>query len=487
MSEHVLVEKGQMDRFKLALGSLKKNAFAFIAHYWSSTEFSENNARNFNFNNGNSNNNKNNTYRVRAIRASSTETYPPGIIRGGLYLQIMQLSLFRDYASYQVSTEELFQAYFQCRKNKRNTKNALKFELDFESSLFQLKHEMESGVYSPGRSIAFIVNKPVIREIFAADFRDRVVHHWLINKLNPLFEESFISDSYACRAGRGTHFGVQRLNNFIQQCSNYYTRDCYVLKLDIEGFFMHINRKVLHQRLTGFIEQNYSYSDKSLVKEITKKVIFNDPVTNCIIKGKTRDWDGLPKNKSLFHCHSNIGLPIGNLTSQVFANFYMNAFDQFILNLKEVDFNGRYVDDFFLVHRDKNKLKKLVPIISDFLNENLNLNLHPKKIYLQHYSKGLKFLGAMIKPGRIYIGNRTKGNFYDSIVLHNNVIKRGKLTNYQKKELQSSVNSYLGIMRHYQSYNIRKRFLLKHLSTYWLNHFYISGGYAKIVSKERFR
>ena len=129
----------------------------------------------------------------------------------------MQLTLFKSQTTIDF-TEELFEAYFDCRRNKRNTINALAFEKHFEHHLFQLKEEMLSGSYQPGRSIAFIVNKPVKREIFAADFRDRVVHHWLINKLNPYFEKEFISDSYACRTGKGTQFGIKRINDFIRKC-----------------------------------------------------------------------------------------------------------------------------------------------------------------------------------------------------------------------------------------------------------------------------
>ena len=154
-------------------------------------------------------------------------------------------------------TEQMFQAYYNCRKNKRNTINALRFEKHFEKNLFELCREIKTGKYQPGRSIAFIVNHPVKREVFAADFRDRVVHHWLINRLNPYFEKAFISDSYACRVNKGTHFGIQRVDQFIKECSNKYTKDCYILKLDVRGFFMHINRNLLFDRLNMFIDYHY--------------------------------------------------------------------------------------------------------------------------------------------------------------------------------------------------------------------------------------
>jgi RNA-directed DNA polymerase len=358
--------------------------------------------------------------------------------------------------------------------------------LDYENNLIQLWNELNDGSYQPGKSIAFIVHKPVQREIFAADFRDRVVHHLIINKLNPLFEKEFIKDSYACRVGKGTHHGISRANKFIRQCSKNYKDNCHVLKLDIEGFFMHINKEILFSRLQKFIEAQYKQNDKELVLEICHKIIFNSPTENCIIKGAAKNWEGLPKNKSLFHCPPNSGLPIGNLTSQIFANFYMSAFDHFMKKELGIRYYGRYVDDFIIVHPNKEYLKSLIPVISNYLNDELKLKLHPKKIYLQHYTKGVKFLGTVIKPNRIYIANRTKGNFYNAIQKHNEVIEvRRKPSREDQNALLSSMNTYLGIMKHYKTYNLRKRMLNKHLNGYWWNHVYLSGGVAKFVLKTK--
>jgi len=402
----------------------------------------------------------------------------------------MQLSLFSSTETTVLkegfSLEAVFEAYFSCRSNKRNTINALAFELDYENNLIQLWKDLNDGSYQPGKSIAFIVHKPVQREIFAADFRDRVVHHLIINKLNPLFEKEFIQDSYACRVGKGTHHGISRANKFIRQCSKNYKDDCHVLKLDIEGFFMHINKEILFSRLQKFIEVQYKQNDKELVLEICHKIIFNSPTENCVIKGAAKNWEGLPKNKSLFHSPPNSGLPIGNLTSQIFANFYMSAFDHFMKKELGIRYYGRYVDDFIVVHPNKEYLKALIPVISNYLNDELKLNLHPKKIYLQHYTKGVTFLGTLIKPNRIYIANRTKGNFYSAIQKHNQVIEVSrKPSREDQNALLSSMNSYLGIMKHYKTYNLRKRMLFKHLNGYWWNHVYLSGGVAKFVLKTK--
>lgn len=400
---------------------------------------------------------------------------------------MQQLSLF-DYVDDLKPTlelAELFEAYVGCRSTKRNTLNAQAFEVDYETSLLKLCAEINNGSYQPGKSIAFIVNKPVKREIFAADFRDRVVHHLIFNKLNPLFEKTFIYDSYACRTGKGTHLGIQRVDRFIRQCSQNYTTDCYVLKLDIKGFFMHINKVILFSELQAFIDLKYQQADKSLLLELCQKTIFYDPTQNCIVKSKRSAWQGLPTDKSLFHSPFQCGLPIGNLTSQVFANFYMNRFDHFIKHDLGIRYYGRYVDDFILVHRDKDYLNSLIPLIKTTLHDRLKLTLHPDKIYLQHYSKGVQFLGAIIKPQRIYIANRTKGNFYTAIEKQNALVKDRKPGKEQQAAFLSTMNSYLGIMKHYKTHKLRKRMLFKNLSGWWWNRVYLSGGIARFVLKEK--
>lgn len=152
---------------------------------------------------------------------------------------------------------ELFEAYYECRRNKRGTANALAFELNYESHLLALYEEVKNRTYSVGKSIAFIVDRPVKREIFAGDFRDRVIHHYIIHKLNPCFETMFIHDSYSCREWKGTLFGINRINRFIRSSSENYTQDTYILKLDIEGFFMNIDRNVLLAQIRRVIDMKY--------------------------------------------------------------------------------------------------------------------------------------------------------------------------------------------------------------------------------------
>ncbi|NCT57495.1 MAG: hypothetical protein GW760_07315 [Legionella sp.] len=386
---------------------------------------------------------------------------------------------------YGASLESLFQAYFDCRKNKRNTMNALAFEADYESNLIALCDELNTGNYQPGRSMAFIINKPVKREIFAADFRDRVVHHGLINRLNPLFEKAFIYDSYACRNERGSHMGIKRVAKFIRKCSHNYQKDAYVLKLDILSFFVHINRCVLWEKLHAFIEEHYQGPDKTLVLKLACQIIQNDPVNHCLIKGRVRDWQDFPKDKSLFSAKPHCGLPIGNLTSQIFANFYLNVFDHFVKHDLGMHFYGRYVDDFILVHSSKAYLKALMPEVERFLHDELGLELHPRKRYLQHYRKGVPFLGVVLKPNCIYIGRRTKGAFYETMIKHNLVAEDHKPTKEEQIAFLCSINAYLGILSHCQTYRLRKRMLKKYLSIWWWNLAYSSHRLSKLVLNQK--
>jgi RNA-directed DNA polymerase len=184
---------------------------------------------------------------------------------------------------------------------------------------------------------------------------------------------------------------------------------------------MAMNKSLLYTKVKNELirSKNKLSFDLELVLYLIEKTIFNDPKESCIIKGKKEDWEGLPKTKSLFHAQPDFGLPIGNLTSQLFGNVYMNEFDHWVKKELGIRHYGRYVDDFVLIHESKDYLQSVIPKLSDFLLSTLKLTLHPDKIYLQHYSKGVKYLGAVIKPHKTYIANRTKGNFYNAIEKQN--------------------------------------------------------------------
>lgn len=385
-----------------------------------------------------------------------------------------------------ISAEEVFEAYFDCRRKKRGTHNALAFEADYERKCIELWRDINAGAYKPSRSVAFIVFKPVQREVFAADFRDRVVHRLVARKIEPLLEAEFIDDSYSTRVGKGTLYGIRRLESFVRECSANYTEDCHVMKLDIRSFFMNISKELLYRRMEVFLRERYRGSDLEMVLYLLRETIFNCPEKNCIRRCLVSHWKGLPRDKSLFHSDGKHGLPIGSLTSQMAGNFFLSPLDHLVTEQWGVPLYGRYVDDMVLVHPSREHLLAVRERIREWLTAN-GLTLHPRKMYLQHYSKGIPYVGGVVKPGRTYISNRTVGYFYDTLARYNRLAQEPGYVETHGEEFVASVNSYLGQMRHFASYNIRKRLLLGGgIAPRWWKVIYVSGHLEKIVLKKRY-
>jgi hypothetical protein len=278
------------------------------------------------------------------------------------------------------------------------------------------------------------------------------------------------------------------VSKFIRSCSENYTKYCYILKLDISVYFIIMNKDILCDKIKSILIPVLKKDQSTMIIKLIQKIIFNQPIKNSIFKWKKSDYIWLPKNKSLFFARKNFWLPIWNLTSQLFSNIYLSDFDKYIKNELHCKYYGRYVDDFVIVHTDKNYLTSLIPQISHYLQSNLWLTLHPNKIYLQHYYKGVLFLWAFITPHRNYIRKRTIGNFYDKIIQLNNEIKLNpevfKTPEFKNKFL-SIINSYLWFLKHYKSYKIRKKLLLQKINSSFWNEFYISGGCRKVVKKRK--
>jgi retron-type reverse transcriptase len=349
---------------------------------------------------------------------------------------------------------DLFKAYYDARRNKRNTPSALRFETRYESNLLKLYQEIRDRSYELQPSICFIVNEPVKREVFAADFRDRVVHHLIYNYIWPVFDRQFIYDSYSCRPGKGTLFGIRRLEHFIRSCSQNYRMDCYILKMDIRGYFMSMDRALLFEMvMTGLVNSRFVENlDLDLLQYLIRKTIFNDPTDGCIIRGHRSDWEGLPPTKSLFTALAGKGLPIGNLTSQLFSNIYLNELDQFVKRELKIKYYGRYVDDFFLIHPDREYLKNCIIWIREMLSDKLRLELHPKKMYLQHYAKGVKFLGVLIMPWRTYPDRRVVNRLKAVLLEYFDATNSRDLFRYQCR-----VMSYIGLLRQHNTKTLLSR------------------------------
>jgi retron-type reverse transcriptase len=219
------------------------------------------------------------------------------------------------------SFKNIYRCYLDCRRKKRNTYNALRFEINAEENIFKLEQELKNRTYHPSRSILFAAKKPKLREIFAADFRDRVVHHILAREFKKIWEPVFIHDSYACRDGKGTHKAVVRLQSFLRRITKNGNVRAYYLQLDIKDFFISIDKELLFT----IIRRKVANPE---VLWLTEKIIFWDCTTSYISRGSPELLSNIPANKSLFGKDNRRGLPIGNLTSQFFANIYLNELDQ---------------------------------------------------------------------------------------------------------------------------------------------------------------
>lgn len=384
-----------------------------------------------------------------------------------------------------ITFQEITQAYFDCRKHKRNTKQQLDFELNLWENLYSIYRDLNRFNYTLSESISFIVSKPVYREVFAAMFRDRIIHHILYNKVNDIFEKHiFIDDCYACRKGRGTLYGIKRCAEKIKKCSCDYTKSCYVLKGDIKSFFMTIDKRKLYQITMHVITKYGDFNERDLlfIDYILKLIVFNCPQNNCIHHGSEKLREKLPPDKSLFNCDAFHGIPIGNLMSQILANLFLSVLDWYVVKELGCEFYGRYVDDFYIIHPNKDFLLDCKNKIR-FKLMSLGVTLHPKKVYLQHYTKGVKFLGAVIKPHRMYVSNRIKGGFAQKLHL---MSQRNACNRFNFIRWRDTINSYLGLLRQFNTYNIRRKYILKYncLST---GFYYINNRFEKLKIKNKYK
>lgn len=375
---------------------------------------------------------------------------------------------------YSFTYNEVYLAFIDCLKNKKNTEGAKEFCIDKVSNILKLTDEINNRTYTIGTSKAFIILDPKIREVFAAAFRDRIVHHLLIMELETYFEKYFIDTTFACLKDRGTLHGVQRLSALMDERSCHYTEPYYIAKLDYQSFFMSIDKMLLAERLDRFILYNYPDNRrKECIRWLCRMIVLHHPEDNCIKVGNISLWEKLPPYKSLFFVGKDKGLAIGNLTSQMFANFFLTPFDYYVRDTLGLDI-VRYADDFVVGHKDLEYLKSCVPLMREFAERELLLTIHPDKLYIQSCTHGVTFVGAIIKQDRIYCGGRAICKMYEKVASKYSYYKEDKIDKFI-----SSVNSYLGLMKYYKSYKVRKRFILTHMDR-WLPHITIGKNYQKI-------
>lgn len=352
--------------------------------------------------------------------------------------------------------KDLYCAFLEARKRKLKTSNEFKFEVNALENLQQLYEDILNRTYRPSRGIAFVNRSPVIREIFAAPFRDRVVHHLIIHHVEKWWDNHFIYDSYSCRKGKGTDLGVQRLYHMMRKVSNNFHTPTCVLKYDLQGYFTSLPRQRLYERAVWGLEKQFlydghtNYEDEiySMLKFLWHEVIFDDPVQNVTVKGEKALWKKLPKRKSLFTQPRGVGIVIGNLTSQVLSNVYLDQLDRFVYYTLGYKNYGRYVDDFFIVlpaDQVSDFRRRSEPILEDFIT-GLNLTLHPEKRLCIPIENGVPFLGARLYPHRVLPDHRTVRNYRRDI----------KWCIGGTKDIEAII-SYMGRFQHFDAQHLQQK------------------------------
>jgi retron-type reverse transcriptase len=364
--------------------------------------------------------------------------------------------------------ERLYKAYLDCRENKRKTRSALEFEFNLESNLHKLLSELRGKTYRPGASTCFVVKRPKVREIFAANFRDRIVHHLFVAELNRIIEPKLSYDSYACRKGRGTHAAINRLKSQVKKLTkNNLLKDIYVLQLDIASFFMSIDQDILYRIVAENIDKNGHGDEiwKSEMRWLGRIVIYNKVVDDYRAKGELCLYYKLPKSKSLFNANAGKGLPIGNYTSQFFANLYLNELDQYIKRSLRAKYYVRYVDDFVILSENLALLQGLPRKVDSFLSNRLGLTLNHQKTKLKNIRSGIDFLGYIVKCDHILVRNNVVGRFEEKL----NAVQRSRVGfnggsgrfiqigfNRESGKLRQTAASYFGHFGHANSYFLEK-------------------------------
>lgn len=288
------------------------------------------------------------------------------------------------------------------------------------SNIISLHNDLANKSYKHDGYKAFNISDPKPRNIHKASVRDRLLHHAIYRILYPFFDKTFISDSYSCRFGKGTHKAINRFRNFGRKASKNNTKTCWILKCDIKKFFASIDHQIIIEILKEYIK------DENII------LLISEIINSFNTKEKM-----------------DIGLPLGNLTSQLLVNIYMNKFDQFMKHRLKVKYYIRYADDFVILSKDKDYLWELVPKIADFLDEELKLSLHPDKLFVKTLSSGVDFLGWIHFPNHRVLRTATKRKMFRNIKA--------------KEGNENTIASYLGMLKwgdaHKLKINIKKYFL----------------------------
>jgi len=313
-----------------------------------------------------------------------------------------------------ISVENLFEAWREFVRGKKNKKDVSEFSLSLAHNVFKLHEELKNKTYKHSSYTAFNISDPKPRSIHKASVKDRLLHHAIYRILYPYSDKKFIHDSYSCRLNKGTHKAMSRFQEIAYRASQAHTKTIWILKCDIRKFFASIDQKILI--------------------EILKKHI-KDADTIWLLERVIESFDSGMKGR---------GLPLGNLTSQLLVNIYMNEFDQYIKQELKVKYYIRYADDFIVTTIYRSNIEELLSDIKSFLRNRLNLELHPSKVSIKTLSSGIDFLGWIHFPNHRVLRISTKRR----------MIKKLKdNSDYQIKQ------SYLGLLRHGNTYKLKQKML----------------------------
>lgn len=353
-------------------------------------------------------------------------------------------------------------AFKEARKGKLKTFNEHAYDERWTENIPKLVDAILEQYYRPSGSISFIVHEPMMREIFAAPFVDRIVHHFLYKMQAGWWDRRLIDTSYSCRDSKGTLYAVKSVQKMMRQVSHNFEEPANYIKLDIRGYFMSLPREKLYKRIQwGLVQQFQPYFHSSAAYQLFmvcdflwRQVLMDDPVSKSKRRGLITDWMILPAEKSLYSQPEGQGIVIGNLTSQLASNIYLDQLDRFVKFTLGYKYYGRYVDDFITLMPESQyeQVKKDVKVIEKYLKDDLLLTLHPKKRQYQSIYKGIPFVGARIYPHCIFPSNRLQQKI--NHVLH--------AIRYGEKIDNATVKSYLGFLKHCDANKYVKRLFEKY-------------------------
>lgn len=305
-------------------------------------------------------------------------------------------------------------------KQTKNTAQKKSQLLNLVEILNKLSDQLNTKNYQPSRVFCFAVEDPKIREIFAPAYIDRIVHHILIDNISPSIDKTFIFDSYANRKNKGIHKAINRLQkNLRKNDTSFY------LQADIKTFFPSIDKKILNQLTIKHISNltKPTEKEKSFFLKLAKIIIWHNPIfPTPIFTGNKKLLKKIPPSKSLFNQPPEKGLPIGSLSSQFFANLYLNELDQFIKHKLKIKYYLRYVDDFVILAKNPKILTNYLSQIEHFLDKELKLKLNPKKTILQPSRHGINFLGYISHKDYLLVRKRSIKSFKRNLYFFNHLI-----------------------------------------------------------------